>query len=418
MVVKIRDNLSSSDRLLQCYQSNTWTWKWSAPIDRGATSKCIGTYEYINSVYEGKFDPNTYRFNPVTIKKGTASCSAGSISDYRVNSWGYSGNLVSGPLELLFAGGTNDLALMQPYGTWDTQMEGLSIVAAYNKLNGPVTDVAVMLAELGETIHMLRHPFAAFQKFLDHGIPFQYLKKGRIVVKDPRSVGRRITTLTADNWLMYRYGIVPLMADIESLIKSIDVAFVKASDQLRSVHGGKQHVFKDVYDRGRGGFYGPYWTSRQTKTVDLGSHTVIYYRINAQSQADLLRRRYGFAGGQLPSVVWEKIPYSFVVDWFARVGDWLTAIMPNPSVSIVGSGTSQKSVIDLVAEGVKPLPTSGNLLDRFVPSKYVWHSETLIRRVGTTLPALPVLNPDILKVKRILDSLALTWNQINKRIKR
>lgn len=51
-------------------------------------------------------------------------------------------------------------------------------------------------------------------------------------------------------------------------------------------------------------------------------------------------KSFGLTWTDLPDAAWELTPWSFVVDWFINVGDYIRAITPKPEVRILSACTS------------------------------------------------------------------------------
>lgn len=117
--------------------------------------------------------------------------------------------------------------------------------------------------------------------------------------------------MIGDAWLKCRYGIMPITYSIRDLVKLYEerswaYRVARASDNLNvNLKATDQPgiCFYDTYEykaviRGTG------------KERIAGSDLT---RLSARVQANPF------------ATMWEEIPYSFVVDWFVNVGDWITA---------------------------------------------------------------------------------------------
>lgn len=114
-------------------------------------------------------------------------------------------------------------------------------------------------------------------------------------------------------WLEYRYGWLPLLGSINSACELLSSPR-KAPDFLSGF--------------GKGTYAG--WTTDMANhsamkfyvTADL--HVIIKGRLNV-SNPDLHRlNQYGLLNPAL--VAWELVPFSFVIDWFVKVGDYLGSL--------------------------------------------------------------------------------------------
>jgi hypothetical protein len=55
-----------------------------------------------------------------------------------------------------------------------------------------------------------------------------------------------------------------------------------------------------------------------------------------------LVERSGLHLSNLPSSIWEAIPFSFVADWVINLGDWIRAVTPKAGVKILATGVTVK----------------------------------------------------------------------------
>jgi hypothetical protein len=62
----------------------------------------------------------------------------------------------------------------------------------------------------------------------------------------------------------------------------------------------------------------------------------VLYDVTNQTAPEALMGILGTRPRDVPATLWEIVPYSFVVDWFVNVGDWLQAITPVPGITVRG----------------------------------------------------------------------------------
>lgn len=115
----------------------------------------------------------------------------------------------------------------------------------------------------------------------------------------------------ADLWLFYAYAIMPLILEIKQLIGHIKEI------EPRAVHGRARrsfsgsHVITDSYYRG------------ERRHVGYVSSHVRGYVTIVDPYKKLLSE-FGFTN--IATIIWERITYSFVVDWFINIGSWLASL--------------------------------------------------------------------------------------------
>jgi hypothetical protein len=293
---------------------------------------------------------------------------------------------VTGPLAIAQTGP------LKQYGSFRTDLKSISDNRCLSKLNQADTDAAIFLGELGQTLAMLKNPLRGLNDFLRN-----------------RNL-RSLFTLSSNQWLQYRYGILPFLSDIRSAIELYNRCCESIDNRMRRCTAGASDtsttstVFDDYF------VINIAFNWRRTVVTTHTSHSHAYYNVLTN---DLAARDLGLNLGNVANVVWELVPYSFVVDWFLSVGSWLKALNPNPNYRHLGGCTSQKITISESVEIYNPRPRISNYsVTEWSPGSYSWRSDTLVRQVGFPTVSSPWLNKGILNFKRILDSVALLWGRL------
>jgi hypothetical protein len=93
----------------------------------------------------------------------------------------------------------------------------------------------------------------------------------------------------------------------------------------------------------------------------------------------------------LISTPWELVPYSFVVDWFVNVGDYINALIPSPLYNQLVSGLTTVRTSTVKASAVSTLPASSSLtIVRPVSGSLIATQEQHVRSQGLMAPSLVV----------------------------
>jgi len=177
--------------------------------------------------------------------------------------------------------------------------------------------------------------------------------------KDPRSWAavlraddhrrRRGTLRTRTNempsqWLALQYGWKPLMQDCQGALSAVDHTWSKTGGIVR-VKGLASTTSSDSVQVTP---QGPV-TLGQSLLVDrfwkLTCRMYAYYRMRNPKLAAL--STLGLINPAL--IVWEKIPYSFVVDWFMPVGDWLNSLTAAAGYDFITGCQSTRSVVTSIS---------------------------------------------------------------------
>jgi hypothetical protein len=205
-----------------------------------------------------------------------------------------------------------------------------SYVKARARLSSQVNKMAVNLAQMmGErkqTVNLLvstatrivqaaramRH--ADWRSFAN-ALSLNTNKVSSVVPKSWAQVAKTpIDKRIASHWLEYQYGWKPLIQDAYG-VADLFANHVK-NDQWHSVAFASATV--EQHSVAPANFPSPeVWTARRTSTK-----MAIKYRMTSETRAIL-----GETGISNPALLaWELLPYSFVVDWFLPVGNYLEAM--------------------------------------------------------------------------------------------
>lgn len=131
-----------------------------------------------------------------------------------------------------------------------------------------------------------------------------------------------------DQFLEFHFGWIPAVQDIGASINTLQKADFGVC-KIRSTSSGNQDTF---YRQDNGG-PGHFTIFRNHASVRCRS--VLLTRVSNPNA--FLANQMGFVNPL--SVAWEAVPYSFAVDWFANVGQCLSAMTDFVGVSIIDACT-------------------------------------------------------------------------------
>lgn len=145
----------------------------------------------------------------------------------------------------------------------------------------------------------------------------------------------------ANTWLEYHFGWEPLVKDMWSAIdflqKPIPLGRIKARGRRVPLdRSSLDYTFS-------GNFFGTYsWTTNLNFFKGwIGAE--VGGTVSVTNPNLYLANRLGLAN---PAVIaWELVPYSFVVDWFVNVGDFLKSFSDGLGLSVVNPYTAWKAVV-------------------------------------------------------------------------
>lgn len=213
-------------------------------------------------------------------------------------------------------------------------------------------------------------------------------------------------------WLEFRYGWSPLVYDIVDSLKAM------YADDLR-----KELIQRERFtSRGFSNFTGAVTSTasnaaldgtqsiRKDATHEVSCRAYILYRMS--SPMGIARRLNDFGAFDVPRAIWELVPWSFVIDWFIPIGDFLAAHTPKVGVEILASGLETKWNIHVsrTVTSYVSSPATGDLswTAPIVPVGSVdsGYQETWWRSPGALHPTFPPVEVN-LNLKRLADAVAL-----------
>jgi hypothetical protein len=294
------------------------------------------------------------------------------------------------------------------------QAKSWALTKAYAGINGVQSQALVTLAELEKTISMLRHPF---------GHARELIGKMKHTAKRLQKIKRSVD-ISRDVWLEYRYGWRPFMYDIEGILKTFQSKFPSSKQNLVS-RGGKTIFWqnKSVHSptQPRSGV-----TCYMERNFSLKRHASagVIYRTDFGSRLNMVRLLSGLSLADIPSLIWEVVPYSFVADWFINVGSYLEAYKPRFNVKILGNWVSLKETVDMihtnqsVSKAVYVPPHPYVTYEKAVPGEHKYHHDILTRDVNQDQPLLPSVSISFGSMLHTLDALMLSHGAITRTLHR
>lgn len=289
-----------------------------------------------------------------------------------------------------------------------SSIASIQLTKCYAEMNQSAILSGEILSEISQTVSMLRRPMASSKTLLS--------KISKSWKRSKWRTARDSTKALSDAWLEHRYGWKPIFYDAESIMKE---ANKKASGRLERkvvrstgrTTSDKTKSFSNIPLVYIGwGATGAVRTSQKGS----GSAGVIYEVVNRTATQEL-DRIAGTRARDLPATIWEVLPYSFVVDWFVNVGDWLQAISPTPGINVVGAWTTVVNEIEITYYG--------GVLSRYVyvpGATYITGSYggsnikmlTYMRNAHPVLASSPVWKSETISRLHSVDALTLSLQSI------
>lgn len=286
--------------------------------------------------------------------------------DYSVGTWRYdltspcSGSLVKyQDGNGFYSLGTNkQLYLLEPthstLGSRNQQLASLENLIQTRALANVVpADVQILvdLYEWKQTLRLVRDPVRTLYKWLTafeeknlrrkrRRKAIRYKIRRRLTkrqIAEMRSYERRqsakqLIEAISSKWLAARYGVMPLCHSIQG---GLDI--VRKPQTSPRITARSSGSTTDYVDSASQVVTGYHWNSTLSKTTT--SRGTVRAYVLYEHQMSLVERS-GLSLHELPISVWEGIPFSFVVDWFLNVGDWIRAVTPKAGVNVLATGVT------------------------------------------------------------------------------
>jgi len=229
----------------------------------------------------------------------------------------------------------------------------------------------------------------------------------------------------ADQWMEYRYGIMPLVYSLRDAQKALDKGTVVKDRKVCVVQP------KPTGNAEPSSFY--YYTVETEGTVKVAATAVQRFSSISQSRMSTI--------GFNPLVTaWELIPYSFVFDWFVNVGDYInihtTANFSDECNACISQRDSITRTTKLVtqAHGHTPwtdmtysVPWAGNVPVRAdLPAEWIEETRQVVRieqtegytRTPIDIRAVPLVFKPSLSWRRLVDGAVLSTNLFKQLVSR
>jgi len=257
------------------------------------------------------------------------------------------------------------------------------------------------LAELRQLLMMLRDPLQKGHKLFD-----------KIKSASNRGFGRKSAVrgladgvdYASSMWLQWRFGVRPLISSVNGVLKALSEF---KSRTARQTSRGQASTSAESSSTVNNVFVG------SSYYVDYTMQTSDTYRCECGVNIDeviTLSQHLGFDTSSLLALPWELVPYSFVADWFANVGNFLYAVYPSVTSKPAASWTKKVRRYTTVYNIVGSRPQSGWSLTRApyeTRSTTVEITERIPGIIGPSIAFKPHAYKDVLNDARLLDSFAL-----------
>lgn len=332
-------------RMYSCPVIENWTFQYDI------NSPLIGVYETMHDVVTPNFDKRKAKgevfFNPLNYTKTSFSDSSGTGVMLRSRSLDYCSvgqryDLTEIRVEEPMIGSVvMDTSRLYPQYTAlsNSELSALAVEVSTRCLASrgrSDSNLFESLAQWRQTVSMFKKPLLSYDKFLKKNW-YHFLKGG------------------SEAWLTYRYGFLPLYNDIRAILAGVEkeVGSIRKTSRASGSTSANRIVLGSTTTQPLSTVVN--WQCTVTDTVEMRAMSLDEYIVTLNSNI-------GFGYKELITVPWELVPYSFVADWFANVGDYLGALVPLPGFKQLGSCLVTSRKLENVFSAVSTTNSSYDVL--------------------------------------------------------
>jgi hypothetical protein len=138
------------------------------------------------------------------------------------------------------------------------------------------------------------------------------------------------------DWLELQYAWKPLLSDVHGAVELLSTRD-SVRDRVVTVKASVKQRVKSELDSFQSGD----WPYRAKSDAEAG----VFVRLDYLAASDVLQKVSSLGLTNPLEIAWEVVPYSFVVDWFLPIGNWLGVLDATLGYDFLsGSYTNRKSV--------------------------------------------------------------------------
>lgn len=216
-----------------------------------------------------------------------------------------------------------------------------AVTKSLNKIGDQKVNIGENLATLGQTARMFLNPV---KSFLDLARKYRDLPVGREIpwgqiarMNYRELVQGRFGPGFAQRYLEYVYGFAPLMQDIyetSELMKSQAKAPLLMNGRAKASRSGSMPSSDYV------NYHLEHTESWDSITFNADTRVTLWAKLKEGYEFTRKLSQLGLVNPQ--SLVWELVPFSFVIDWALPIGPVLSAMNAPAGLDFVGGSISRR----------------------------------------------------------------------------
>lgn len=172
------------------------------------------------------------------------------------------------------------------------------------------------------------------KKFISKDVPIS------IMTKNAMTTGFSAAKVAAHARLVNEFAIKPLISDVGrilaqagQIVSEAQSQFQDHGNELNTSHYSEENILLDsLTDGTKNGYYFSFGSHEKQRFTATHNYT---YKYKMRSESDAFKRFWGLQMNA--EVIWNAIPFSFLVDYFAKVGQSIHFMTGDPNVSLLSS---------------------------------------------------------------------------------
>jgi len=371
------------------------------------TSACLGTTQVTFDEYPARWNPALPPLRDFEVRRGSGGCDSTHIviksqypeCPYPTIVREYKGALACPGFSFNIA---TSLAT-------NNDAANIALNKAWASVTEAQIDMGENIAEAAKTLKMLLAPTKSFIGLLGKmakGLPSPpsgLPRKGR--------KWRRVYDILSNRWLEYRYGMMPLILDMEKGIKMYKDT-TKPEIRVVGSHGKFIGPSTSVTSEQESAIQTGYYVTWRSSTTTTYVTRAVVYHILQKGDLNASLYKFGVHPTQAISLGWQLLPLSFVVDWIWDVSGFLNCLNPNWGKYYYGNTVSFKSKQELVSTLLKGRCAGTYETMSGVRGTSTGSTEKYTRTANWPYKIRLLRGTDLSSLNRQIDALALAWQQI------
>lgn len=208
----------------------------------------------------------------------------------------------------------NEAGMLEVLDEKINAMSKMSLRRLYTKIKNQKVDLFTELSQAALTGKLIADLATRLAKSI------LALKKGHVTTAF-KTLFPKTSKELANDYLAYQYGIKPLIADIQGGAEQLAEFILKAAPLKVNGHATLKLKGENSFDETT--FSVPQLGGDFSHSVEEWYDIRIKYGVEYSVDDQLLRSASQLGFTSPANTIWELVPFSFVVDWFAPIGDFL-----------------------------------------------------------------------------------------------